>query len=119
MSKDSADLMEDQIPASTPPEKLSAPRITPDQLEQLKAIARERAIQATFEQQAQTQLASIQPQVPPSYLPPNQQVVYVRRNLTVAELILVFALACGVVTGLQAGFNVAANWLPRLEIKVK
>jgi hypothetical protein len=119
MNKDFAGLMDDQVSPSVQPEAPTAPRITPEQLEQLKALARERAIQATFEQQAQTQLASVTPSIPPSYAPPSQQVVYVRRNLTVAELILVFVLACGVVTGIQVGFSAAYNWLPRLEIKVK
>jgi hypothetical protein len=47
------------------------------------------------------------------------RVVYVRRNLTVAELALVLLLSCGLVTGVQAAWNFASNVLPRLEIKVK
>lgn len=95
--------MEDQIPPSQQP---LGPQITPEQLAEMKARARELAIQQTLvQQQAASQL---QPQV-----------VYVRRNLTVAELLLVFAISCGLVVGIQAGWNFATNFLPRLEIKVK
>jgi len=94
--------MEDQIPPSQLP---SLPQISLEQLEEMKARAKELAIQQTL---AQQQI----PQQPP-------QVVYVRRNLTVAELLLVFLLSCGLVTGVQAAWNFATNVLPRLEIKVK
>lgn len=94
--------MEDQVPPSQQP---SISQISPEQLEEMKARARELAIQQTLMQQQS-------PQQPP-------RVVYVRRNLTVAELLLLILLACGLVTGVQAGWNFAANVLPRLEIKVK
>ena len=119
MNKDFAALMEDQVPASVPPQVSNLPRITPEQLEQLKAIARERAIQSTLEQQGQVQLASVKPSTPHTYNPTVSNVVYVRRNFTVAELILIILLSCGLVTGVQFAFNFAANFLPRLEIKVK
>jgi hypothetical protein len=45
--------------------------------------------------------------------------VYVRRNLTVAELIVTIFLACGIVLGVQAGWNFSSKLLPRIEIKVK
>lgn len=95
--------MEDQIPPSQPP---ASPQITPEQLEEMKARAREMAIQQTLAQQAST----------PQFQP---QVVYVRRNLTVAELLLVFLLSCGIVTGIQWTWNMATNLLPRIEIKVR
>ena len=47
-----------------------------------------------------------------------QKVVYVRRNLTVAEVIVVFVISCGLVFGIQAGWNFATNVLPKIEIKV-
>ena len=47
-----------------------------------------------------------------------QQIVYVRRNLTVAEVIAVFVISCGLVFGIQIGWNFATNVLPRIEIKV-
>lgn len=95
--------MEDQVPPSQP----SVPtQITPDQLAEMKARAREMAIQ-----QALAQQVAIPQQRP--------QVVYLRRNLTVAEFLLVILLSCGLVTGIQAGWHFASNILPRLEIKVR
>lgn len=85
-------------------------QITPEQVEQMKARARELAIQQTYVEQMQR--AKEQPSVAP-------QVVYVRRNLTVAELILVFLISCGIVTGIQWSWNFASNLLPRIEIKLR
>ena len=111
--------MEEQVPSSQIPNQLPAEpkvnqplpgQITPEILEAMKARARELAIRQAMEQQA------VQPSVS---IPQNQRVVYVRRNLTVAELIVVFAIACGLVTGVQALWHAASNTLPRLEIRVK
>lgn len=105
--------MEDQVPSSTPPAPqpmLSYNEITPEVLAAMKARAKELAIQ---------QVMSQPPSQPaPSYAP-QPQVVYLRRNFTVAELILILALACGLVTGIQAAWNFGSNVLPRLEIRVK
>lgn len=61
--------------------------------------------------------------VPPSQtiqVPQTQpQIVYVRRNLTVAELGLLILLSCGLVTGVQASWNFLSNNLPSIEIKAK
>jgi hypothetical protein len=109
--------MENQIPPSNVPgatEPLEGnpmpflQNISPQQLEELKARAREAAIRMSVEQ-AQ---APRPPQVAP-------QVVYVRRNLTVAELLIVFVISCGLVTGIQVGWNFATNLIPRIEIKLK
>lgn len=105
--------MDEQVSASMPPEFQERPRLTPEQVEALKAIAKERAIQATMSQMASAPMQAPQP----SRLPPN--VVYVRRNLTVAELLLLVALACGLVTGVQFLWNSASRILPQIEIKVK
>jgi len=105
--------MEEQIPASQPPMPMPPQmenQITPEQLAELKARARELAIQQTIAQQA-----AIQQQQPPQ--PP--QVIYLRRNLTVAEVLLVLLLSCGIVTGIQWTWNALANILPRVEIKVR
>ena len=101
--------MEEQIPASQPP--MQAPpqmekQITPEQLEAMKARARELAIQQTIAQQA-----AVQQQQP--------RVIYVRRNLTVAEVLLVLLLSCGIVTGIQWTWNTLSNVLPKIEIKVR
>lgn len=100
--------MEDQIPVSKAPEsQVPIPgSITPEQLEEMKARARELALQQTIAQQA-----AIQQQQP--------RVVYVRRNLTVAELILIFLLSSGLVLGIQGVAHLVINYLPRIEVKVK
>lgn len=100
--------MEDQIPASRAPEaQMPIPgSITPEQLEEMKARARELALQQTIAQQA-----TVQQQQP--------RVVYVRRNLTVAELLLIFLLSSGLVLGIQGAVHLVSNYLPRIEIKVK
>lgn len=105
--------VEDQIPASQPPVQMPPTmegQITPEQLAEMKARARELAIQQTLAQQAavQQQQASQQPQF-----------IYVRRNLTVAEVLLVILLSCGIVTGIQWTWNALSNVLPRIEIKVR
>jgi hypothetical protein len=66
------------------------------------------AVQQALAQQAQL--------MPPIQQP---QVVYVRRNLTVAELLLVLLLSCGIVTGIQWTWNIISNVLPRIEIKAR
>lgn len=100
--------------------------LTPQALEQIKARAREEAIRMTILQQQaanqdQADYPIAQPEVRPSFQFPNlqPQVVYVRRNLTVAELIVVIVLACGLVTGVQVGWNFISNHLPRIEIKAR
>ena len=78
-------------------------QITPEQLEEMKMMARQQAIQQVIQQKQLEQ---------------QQKVVYVRRNLTVAEVIVVFVISCGLVFGIQAGWNFATNVLPKIEIKV-
>ena len=99
--------MEDQnFPSQIPQQSTPPPgTITPEQLEVMKARAREAAVRTAMEQRQQ--------------LVPTPQVVYVRRNFTVAELILVVFLACGLVTAVQVGWNFATKTLPRIEIKIK
>lgn len=122
--------MEDQVPSSVPPqpEQTVPGGLTPEVLEALKARAREEAIRMTMlQKQAQQQEAEdlpiAQAEVPPSQpiqVPQAQpQFIYVRRNLTVAELGLVLLLACGLVTGVQAGWNFVSSTLPRIEIKAR
>lgn len=84
------------------------PQITPEQLMEMKARARELAVQQTMAQQAQ---------MTQTVRPP--QVIYVRRNLTVAELLLVLLLSCGIVTGIQWSWNFISNVLPRVEVRVR
>ncbi len=105
--------MDEQIPPSQPPMNIPANlqetlenRITPEQLAELKARAREMAVQQTLAQRTITQQQ--QPQI-----------VYLRRNLTVAELLLVLLISCGIVTGVQWSWNFINNVLPRIEIKMR
>jgi len=123
--------MEEQIPSSTPPQSAEQPQfpsvpqgITPEMLEAMKARAREEAIRMTIlQQQAAPQEEVEVPAAPrpsvPVFQPQQPQVVYVRRNLTVAELIVVFAISCGIVVGIQGAWNFASNHLPRIEIKAR
>lgn len=100
-------------------------QITPEQLETLKQQAREQAIAQFFaqkqtEQQAQEAPAVVTPSRVPATVPgQRQQVVYVRRNLTIAELLLILLVSCGIVTGIQAAWSFVSNNLPRIEVKVK
>jgi hypothetical protein len=111
--------MEEQLtpsapaPVSIPP---SMPTITPEMVEQMKARAREEAIRIAMEQRQANPAPQLQVSADFQRAP---QVVYVRRNLTVAELILTVFLACGIVLGVQAGWNFGSKLLPRIEIKVK
>lgn len=104
--------MEEQIPSSSvPSSNVPLPgQITPEQLELLKARARELAIQQVL---SQPQEQPVSPYVPQS------KVVYVRRNLTVAELLLLLLLSCGIVTGVQWSWNTVSNLIPKIEIKVR
>ncbi len=86
------------------------PGLTPEMVELLKAKARQDAIQQALEQRA------AQMQVPPGA---PERIIYLRRNLTIAELGLILLLSCGLVTATQAVWNFASNHLPQIEIKVK
>jgi|LauGreDrversion4_2_1035121.scaffolds.fasta_scaffold904784_2 hypothetical protein len=99
--------MEDQIPPSQPPmQQPLENQITPEMLAEMKARARELAIQQAIAQQ------SVAPQQQP-------KIIYLRRNFTVAELLLVILLSCGIVTGIQWAWGIATNVLPRIEIKMR
>lgn len=106
--------MEDQVPSSfiaeskAPEAPAIPPGITAEQLGEMKRIALERAIQQHQQNQQNQQVAPQQPEV-----------VYVRRNFTVAELLLVLVISCGLVAGVQMTWNFAANILPRVEIRLK
>jgi hypothetical protein len=113
--------MEEQISPSQIPFEVRQPStpipgtITPEQLEMMKARAREIAVRTSLEQQQQQALQSSG--FPLTATKP--EVVYVRRNFTVAELILVVFLACGLVTTVQFGWNFATSVLPRIEVNIK
>ena len=91
--------------------------------QEMRRIALEQAIQQVKQQ------SQVQPQVPvqppepvqQSYVQPQPQtkVVYVRRNLTLAEILVIFALSCGLVVGTQALWGFVSDVLPRIEIREK
>ena len=92
--------MDSQLP---PNQEQPQTQITPEQLEEMKFMARQQAIQQITQQRQSTK---------------QQEVVYVRRHLTVAEVIVVFIISCGLVFGIQASWNFATNVLPKIEIRV-
>jgi hypothetical protein len=118
--------MEDQIPSSIPPQSNTPlpPEMPADFLEQLKARAREEAVRQTILQQQAAKLEppsfqQVAPSAPVQQAVTQPKVIYMRRNLTVAELIVVFAVACGLVAGVQALWNFGSKALPSIEIRVK
>ena len=122
--------MEGQIPASQPPEFNERPPISPENLEALKEEARRRAIadamQARREPQPQMQRPLAQPPMPPQpqmqYQPapmPEPRVVYVRRNMTIAEMGLTLLISVGILTGVQFAWNFTTDIFSRIEIREK
>ena len=121
--------MEGQIPASQPPEFNERPPISPENLEALKAEARRRAIADAMRdrQEAPPQPVApmprpMMPPPQPQYQPapiPEPQVVYVRRNMTVAEVGLTLLLAVGILAGVQLTWNFTTDILSRIEIREK
>ena len=111
--------MDEQVQRSVPPEFQQMPKLSVEQVEMLKAVARERAIAQAAAEPKEQRIVS----PPPSMIPAPQQqqpnVIYLRRNFTVAEIILVLLLACGLVTGTQLIWNFGSRLLPQIEIKVK
>ena len=87
------------------------------------AIAQVTQRQATGEQQQQFVQLPVQQPAPVSQLlvqpQVEPQVIYVKRNLTLAEIIIVFAITTGCVLGIQGAWSLATDILPRIEIKDK
>lgn len=116
--------MDEQVQNSTPPEFQPPMKLSAEQIEMLKAVARERAIaQAAAEQPMQPLQTQRIATPPPSIVPPQPQqqpqIIYLRRNFTVAEILLILLLSCGIVTGVQALWGLGSRILPQIEIKVK
>ena len=108
--------MEEQIPSSIPPQPMAG-QITPEALEQMKQQARELAIaQYMTQQQAREKAAYQQPDPMPLEPPRN---INTKRYLTVAELILIFAISIGIVTGTQFVWNLVSSNLPKIEVRIK
>jgi len=114
--------MEEQIPASQVPQQLQG--ISPEQLAEMKARAREQAIRMTMQQQTPPPQSPQAPVALPGgyvYMPeaPEPRIVYVRRNLTVAEILVIAVVSCTVVGGIQGVWGFASNYLPQIEVRVK
>ena len=114
--------MEDQIPASQVPQQSQG--ISPEQLAEMKARAREQAIRMTMQQQTPPPQSPQSPVVLPGgymYMPeaPEPKIVYVRRNLTVAEILVIAVVSCTVVGGIQGVWGFASKHLPQIEVRVK
>ena len=113
--------MEGQVPASQQPDlNPGRPPMTPENLEAFKEEARRRAIMQAMQDQQVRQVPQPQPQQPRvQYQPPapQPQVVYVRRNLTVAEMGLMLLISVGILAGIQFTWNFSTDILSRIEIR--
>jgi len=120
--------MEDQVPSSNFPEQQQQ-EFVPPPLPNFEEMRR-RALQDAIAQVTQNPAAPVsnqqppvapqyqQPQVEPQRMPePN--IVYLRRNLTLAELGITFLIAIGIVAGAQGIWHVATDVIPRIEIREK
>jgi len=138
--------MQEQIPSSNPAQvdeqlqyeqSYQEPTFNPENLEALKARARDLAMQQAIASRGMqipnNPLASPPmpkpPQVPerpqpspaPSYQAPAPQpnVVYLRRNLTIAEILIILALSTGILAGVQFAWGFSTDILSRIEIREK
>lgn len=122
--------MEEQVPSSQAPQQLQQPQgISPEQLEAMKTYAREQAIRMSFQQPplGTQPVRPIVPQPPIENLPYQPRpsyslepkIVYVRRNLTVAEILVICVVSCAVVGGIQGAWNFASKYIPQIEVRVK
>jgi hypothetical protein len=134
-------LMEDQVPANSFPQEPQQD-FTPPPLPNFEEMRR-RALQDAIEQVTQRSTvpaASMQPPQQPQYQPSKAQVpndfhpaelskpqnkvpepnlVYLRRNLTMAELGVILLIAVGIVAGVQGAWHFASDIIPRIEIREK
>lgn len=132
--------MDQQIPSSVPPQGTELPffntglesansTITPQQLEEIKKIAKKRAFDQVMQQREAAGNNSYKPNAveqQESYqqtaVTQAENVVYVKRPLTVAEYLLIFLLASGFVASGQFIWKGLSNlnWPPfTIEIKMK
>ena len=144
--------MEEQVPPSQDPGP--AYNISPEQLEAMKAYAREQAIRMTYQQPPQPPVTNLPyqpspvpepvqssqpavftvPQWPPTpeaLIPKMQRapepaydssapkVIYVARNFTIAELLVIGLLSCTVAFGLLKAWDFGSKYLPQIEVRVK
>jgi hypothetical protein len=138
--------MQEQIPSSNPAQvdeqpqyeqTYQEPTFNPENLESLKARARDLAMQQAIAARGMQPPANPMttpplaqpPQAPPRPKPtptPNYQapapqpnVVYLRRNLTIAEILIILALSTGILAGVQFAWGFSTDILSRIEIREK
>ena len=145
--------MQEQIPSSNPAQvdeqlqyeqSYQEPTFNPENLEALKARARDLAMQQAIAargmQIPNNPLASPpmpkppqaparpQPAPTPNYQAPatsyqapapQPNVVYLRRNLTIAEILIILALSTGILAGVQFAWGFSTDILSRIEIREK
>ena len=126
--------MENQIPSSTPPSRPVPPqkettqargfempdmKLNVQQLEALRASMQKARMEIPQQMPIPQQQASAPVAPTPVQQPIPPQVVYVRRNLTVAEILVMLALSCVLVTGVQFVGGKLLEILPRIEVRVK
>jgi hypothetical protein len=118
--------MEEQIPVSQVPQQSQG--ISPEQLAEMKARAREQAIRMSLQQQPPGTEGYLRAPEAPVTLPggyfmvpenPEPKIVYVRRNMTVAEILVMTVLSCVIVGGIQGVWNFTSKYLPQIEVRVK
>ena len=103
----------------TPPIPPQPPRSQMN-FQQMREKALQDAIaQVTAAQSAPQSAPQFTPQIQPPMPQPQPKVVYVRRNLTLAELAVVFVISAGVVLGGQGIWTIATDILPRIQIRDK
>lgn len=138
--------MQEQIPSSNPAQvdeqpqyeqTYQEPTFNPENLESLKARARDLAMQQAIAARGMQPPANPMPTPPlaqPPQAPPRPQpsptpkyqapapqpnVVYLRRNLTIAEILIILALSTGILAGVQFAWSFSTDILSRIEIREK
>ena len=114
--------MDSQIPPSNTTNNLTAEQMNEInaqfslELEKLKEARARLQQKPLMQQPLPLQQPPPQPLQQEPVISQEPRIQYIRRNLTVAEIIVVFALSCGFVFGIQNLWNFATN-LPKIEIK--
>ena len=115
-----------QVPPPPPPEQQQEQPGVAYNVPDFQAM-REAALQQAIEQVTAKQQNFPRRSAPPQPMPIQQpvaapaqpKVIYVRRNLTIAEILVVLAISCGLVTGTQFIWSAGADLLSRIEIRDK
>tara|TARA_E500000318_G_scaffold106699_1_gene114999 strand:+ start:1381 stop:1731 length:351 start_codon:yes stop_codon:yes gene_type:complete len=100
------------------PQVENTPQFSPEMIAEMKRQAKELAVRQVLERRNTPQPSIPQP-LPNQQRNQNIQTRVVRRSLTLAEILLMFTLSCGLVFGLQSCWNVTSEYLPRIEIKMQ